>query len=97
VVRLFRDRVWIGLVPALLILLAAGVIVNWPMQKVSGAGAAGYNNLANAYAKQGRVDEAIKTALQAIAVQPDYAVAHYNLGNLYVRIGNLELAHRHFE
>ena len=97
VVRLFRDRVWIGLVPALLILFAAGAIVNWPMQKVSGAGAAGYNNLANAYAKQGRVDEAIKTALQAIAVQPDYGVAHYNLGNLYVRIGNLELAHRHFE
>ena len=32
-VRLFRDRVWIRLVPALLILFAAGVIVNWPLQK----------------------------------------------------------------
>jgi tetratricopeptide (TPR) repeat protein len=95
--RLFRDRVWIRLVPALLILIAAGVIVNWPLQKVSGAGAAGYNNLANAYAKQGRVDEAIKTALQAIAVQPDYGVAHYNLGNLYVRQGNFDLAKQHFE
>jgi tetratricopeptide (TPR) repeat protein len=95
--RLFRDRVWTRLVPALLILVAAGVIVNWPLQKVSGAGAAGYNNLANAYAKQGRVDEAIKTALQAIAVQPDYGVAHYNLGNLYVRQGNFDLAKQHFE
>ena len=95
--RFFRDRVWIRLVPALLILFAAGVIVNWPLQKVSGAGAAGYNNLANAYAKQGKVDEAIKTALQAIAVQPDYGVAHYNLGNLYVRQGNFDLAKQHFE
>ncbi len=33
VVRLFRDRVWIGRVPALLILFAAGVIVNWPLRK----------------------------------------------------------------
>ncbi len=97
VAQLFRDRVWIRLIPALLILFVAGTIVNWPLQKTSAAGAAGYNNLANAYAKQGRVDEAIKTALQAIAVQPDYGVAHYNLGNLYVRQGNFDLAKQHFE
>ena len=79
------------------ILLASAVIVNWPLYGSSGPSAAGYNNLSNAYYKQGNVKEAIQTALKAIELEPDYGVAHYNLGNLYAGQGRIELAQRHFE
>ncbi len=96
-VRLCRQQAWPAFTRAAIFMIAVGVVINWPLQKISGAGAAGYNNLANAYAKQGKVGEAIKSAAQALAVQPDYGVAHYNLGNLYVRQGNFDLAKQHFE
>jgi tetratricopeptide (TPR) repeat protein len=96
-VRLCQQHAWRTLARALIVLIGAGVAINWPLQKISGAGAAGYNNLANAYAKQGKVGEAIKSAVQALTLEPDYGVAHYNLGNLYVRQGNFDLAKQHFE
>jgi len=95
--KLFQRRAWSSLAPALILLIGFGVVINWPLQKVAGAGAAGYNNLANAFAKQGKVSEAIKTAEQALEVAPDYGVAHYNLGNLYAQQGKFDLAKRHFE
>ena len=95
--RLFQQQAWRTLAPTAALAILIAVLINWPLQKVSGAGAPGYNNLANALAKQGQVDEAIKAAEQALKVQPDYAIAHYNLGNLYVQRGRLDLAQRHFE
>ncbi len=95
--RLYRQQAWRALAPTAALAIASAVLINWPLQKVSGAGAAGYNNLANALAKQGQTDEAIKAAEQALKVQPDFAIAHYNLGNLYVQRGRLDLAQRHFE
>jgi len=95
--KLFQRRAWSSLAPALLLLIGVGVVVNWPLRKVAGAGAAGYNNLANAFAKQGKISEAIKTAERALEVEPDYAVAQYNLGNLYAQQGKFDLAKRHFE
>ena len=93
----FQEHAWKSLAPAVAVLLVAAVIVSWPLSGIKKPGAAGYNNLANAYSKQGRVDEAIKTALKAIETQPDYGVAHYNLGNLYARRGQFDTAQRHFE
>jgi tetratricopeptide (TPR) repeat protein len=95
--RLCRQQAWRALAPTAFLAVAIALLINWPLQKESGAGAAGYNNLANALAKQGKVDEAIRAAEQALRVQPDYAIAHYNLGNLYVQQGRLDLAQRHFE
>lgn len=95
--RLCRQRAWRALAPALILALASATLINWPLQKDSGAGAAGYNNLANALAKQGKVDDAIRAAQQALKVQPDYGIAHYNLGNLYMQTGRSDLARRHFE
>ena len=83
--------------PAAGILLASAIIVNWPLYGSGGPGAAGYNNVSNAYYKQSKVNEAIQTALKAIELEPDYGVAHYNLGNLYAGQGRFELARRHFE
>ena len=95
--NLFQERIWKSFAPAVAVLLVAAVIVNWPLSGIKGPGAAGYNNLGNAYSRQGKVDEAIKTALKAIAIQPDYGVAHYNLGNLYAQRGQFDTAQRHFE
>ena len=95
--RLCQRNAWRTLLPAVSLAVAIAVVVNWPIQNVSGAGASGYNNLANALAKQGKVDEAIKTAKRALEVQPDFAIAHYNLGNLYVQRSRLDLAQLHFE
>jgi len=95
--RLWRQQAWRTLAPALVLALGAAALVNWPLQKTAGAGAAGYNNLANALAKQGKLDAAIKTAEQALQVDPDYAIAHYNLGNLYVQRGGFDEAKRHLE
>jgi tetratricopeptide (TPR) repeat protein len=96
-VTLFRQRARRQLPAAAGILLASAMIVNWPLYGASGPGAAGYNNLSNAYYKQGKVKEAIQTALNAIELEPDYGVAHYNLGNLYAGQGRFDLAQRHFE
>jgi type IV pilus biogenesis/stability protein PilW len=95
--QLLKARAWRPLLPALAVLLVAEVIVNWPIRAVRGPGAAGYNNLANAYSKQGKVDQAITTALKAIEVQPDYGVAHYNLGNLYAQESRFDAAQKHYE
>lgn len=95
--RLWRQQAWRALGPALVLALGAATLVNWPLQQTAGAGAAGYNNLANALAKQGKLDDAIKTAELALKVDPDYAIGHYNLGNLYVQRGRFDDAKRHFE
>jgi Tfp pilus assembly protein PilF/4-amino-4-deoxy-L-arabinose transferase-like glycosyltransferase len=94
--RCVRQRAWRGALLGLCVLIVLGSALNWP-GPVSGAGAAGYNNLANAYAKQDRVDAAIKSAERALEVDAGFAVAHYNLGNLYMRQGNLAQAQKHFE
>jgi len=95
--RLCRQQAWRALAPTAILALAIALLINWPLQKESGAGAAGYNNLANALAKQGKVVEAIQAAEQALKLRPDLEIAHYNLGNLYVRAGRFDLAQRHFE
>lgn len=45
-----------------------------------------YNNLAALYAKQNQLDKARAALLLAIKIKPDYAVAHENLGDLYLRL-----------
>ena len=94
--KLFKNKRWPRLAIALIVAACAAVLVNWPLGG-SGPGAAGYNNLANAYLKQGRVGEATRTALKALEVDPEYGVGHYNLGNLFAQQGKFDLAQRHFE
>jgi tetratricopeptide (TPR) repeat protein len=82
---------------AALLLLCTGIVVNWPMIEISGPGPGGYNNLANAYSKQGKINQAIETAKLAVKLRPDYGIAHFNLGNLYATQGRFDLARTHFE
>ena len=45
-----------------------------------------YNNLAVLYAKQGRYEDARRVLETAVLANPDYALAHENLGDLYVQM-----------
>jgi len=96
-VRLYKERRWSAIGGGITVIFFAATIVNWPLRGKPGPGAEGYNNLSNAYYKQGRVDEAIDLARKALALAPDYGIAHYNLGNLYAAQQNFDLAQRHFE
>src|SRR5437870_572919 len=80
-VNLYKRRDWRSLLPAFSVFVFVGVIANWPVYGFRGPSPGGYNNLSNAYYKEGRIDEALKTAHKAIELQPDYGVARYNLGN----------------
>jgi tetratricopeptide (TPR) repeat protein len=82
---------------AALLLLCTGIVVNWPMIAISGPGPGGYNNLANAYFREGKINQAIETAKLAVQLRPDYGVAHFNLGNLYATQRGFGLAQSHFE
>jgi Tfp pilus assembly protein PilF/4-amino-4-deoxy-L-arabinose transferase-like glycosyltransferase len=96
-VGLYRQRAWRPFLIAAGVLLATSMIVNWPIYGISGPWPGGYNNLSNAYYKQGKVKEAVENALKAVQLQPDFGVAHYNLGNLYAAQGKFENAKNHFE
>jgi len=93
----YRQRAWRLLPSVFVVGLITAIVVNWPLYGFSGPGAPGYNNLSNAYYKQGRVEDAIRTARRALEIQPDYGVADYNLGNLYAGQGQFELAKKYFE
>lgn len=47
-----------------------------------------YNNLAVLYAGQGQYDKARVTLEMAIRTNPNYATAHENLGDVYVRLAS---------
>ena len=94
---LVRNQGRRSLLGILAVLLVSALIVNWPIYGIRGPGPAGYNNLSNAYYKQGKVSEAINSARQALAVEPDLGVAYYNLGNLYAGQGRFDLAKQYFE
>jgi tetratricopeptide (TPR) repeat protein len=95
--RLYTQRHWWSLVAGLVLFALVGMVANWPLYGVQGPGPAGYNNLSNAYYKQGRIEEAISTALKAVELQPDYGVARYNLGNLYAAQSRFDLARTNFQ
>jgi tetratricopeptide (TPR) repeat protein len=96
-VALYQKQNFRRLTLAALLLLSTGIVVNWPIMGASGPGPGGYNNLSNAFYKAGRIDEAIRTALKAIELQPDYGVARYNLGNLYAAQGRFDPAGANFQ
>lgn len=94
---LCNKRAYRPLVATVGVFLASALYVNWPIYGIRGPGAGGYNNLSNAFFKQGKVGEAVQMALRAIELRPDYGVAHFNLGNLYARQSKLDLAQHHLE
>ena len=56
-----------------------------------------YNNLGNAYSKQGRLEKAIQEYLTVLRLHPDDIVAHYNLGEVYKLKGLKDEARKQFE
>jgi len=54
-----------------------------------------WNNLAVMYAEQGRYDEAYDALLKAIELEPRYATAHENLGDLHAQLAALSYRRAH--
>jgi len=54
-------------------------------------------NIATLQANSGDLVAAINTLSQALVRNPRHALAHYNLGNVYLEAGNLPLAELHYE
>ena len=95
--ELYKEKSFRPLTIAALLLLCTAIVVNWPIIGISGPGPGGYNNLANAYSKEGKINQAIETAKMAIQLQPNSGIAHFNLGTLYAARGRFDLAQPHFE
>ncbi|HEX8280388.1 MAG TPA: tetratricopeptide repeat protein, partial [Chthoniobacterales bacterium] len=55
------------------------------------------NNLAVQLLSRDRYNEAIDRFEEALRLEPNYAEAHYNLGNAFFRTGQLERARTHYE
>jgi tetratricopeptide (TPR) repeat protein len=56
-----------------------------------------YNTSGVCYQALGQLDAAVKRYEQALAIKPDYAEAHYNLGNTLKELGQLEAASNSYE
>jgi Tfp pilus assembly protein PilF/4-amino-4-deoxy-L-arabinose transferase-like glycosyltransferase len=97
IVALYKEKRFQTLTIAAVLILLTGIVVNWPIVAISGPGPGGYNNLANAYSKEGKINQAIETAKLAVRLRLDYGIAHFNLGNLYATQGRFDLAQTHFE
>lgn len=94
---LYQKKNFGALTFAAVLGFATIIVVNWPILGIRGPGSSGYNNLANAYSKEGKIDPAIDTAKLAIAMDPNHGLAHFNLGNLYASLGRFDLVRPQFE
>ncbi len=56
-----------------------------------------YNNLGDAYAREGNLEEALKAFERATQLKPDYPDAKHNLGNIYLQMGRTEEAEEQFK
>lgn len=93
----FREKKLREGVVAAVVAAAVGVVVYWPVMGRPGPSSAGYNNLANALARQGQIDQAIQSYRQALALDPTSVAAHFNLGNALLKKGDLKAAARQFQ
>ena len=96
---LWKKRRWQAL-PAyagcLVVLAMSFGFAHWPVAGKPEPSAAAYNNLASAYGEQGKIDEGIASAEQALKLDPAYGTAHYNLAILLVSKGRLAEAEAGF-
>jgi tetratricopeptide (TPR) repeat protein len=56
-----------------------------------------HNNLGNALARVGKLDEAIGHYEQALRIKPENAVAHYNMGDALSGLGKVREAAAQYE
>lgn len=81
---------------AFAVLAISFLIVHRPVAGKPEPSAGAYNTLAAAYGEQGKTDEGIASAEQALKLDPSYGTAHYNLANLLVIKGSLAEAEEHY-
>jgi Flp pilus assembly protein TadD len=89
-IALWKRRATANFAAVAVVIVVTGAFVYWPIAGHRGPSAPGYTYLANAYAADGRIDDAIASAHEALKIDPEYGMAHYNLGNFYAQKGRLD-------
>lgn len=87
----------LGAVLGLVLLYWAGSLTYRPWKVKEPDLAAAHLRLAGDDARRGRLDQAIAEGEAAVRVNPEHAIAHYNLGVYYLDAGRLEHAEREFQ
>ena len=95
--ELFRGHEWRKIAYLSAVFFLALLFVYWPVVGRPGPSAPGLTYLANGYAKQGQIDQAITSAQAALEVDPAYGVAHYNLANFYLEKRRFGEAIEHYQ
>ena len=57
----------------------------------------GFANVCSIYQRLGRFDEAVQACREAITLTPQFDLAHYNLGDAYLRLNRVDEARREFK
>ncbi len=81
----------------LAVLATSFAFAHWPVAGKPEPSAAAYNNLAGAYGEQGKIDEGIASAEQALKLDPAYGTAYYNRAILLASKGRLAEAEGDFQ
>lgn len=94
--QLLRERNWRTALPGLGVAVAVVIAAHWPMLDRPVPSPAGFNNLANAFVKAGRLDEALATYAQALEGHPKSAEVRYNRANLLRDLGRFDETEREY-
>ncbi|UCG33707.1 MAG: tetratricopeptide repeat protein [Phycisphaerales bacterium] len=78
-------------------LVAAVVVMNWPVHHPRRTNPTSYTNHGAALAAQGRYEDDLRELDRAFALDPDNIDAHLAAGNTLVQLGRFEEAMRHYE
>jgi len=77
-------------------IMVGGIVLCLNLPRVEKIRANDYGMLGDAYYARGMYDESISEFMKSLAVKPDYAVAHYNIGISFLKKGKREDAVHHF-
>ena len=82
-----RARAWPRLLGALAITTTAAVICNWPLPQGRDPRIVNYHNLGRELAELTRFEEARSAYRRALALEPDFGLAHYGVGESFLLEG----------
>jgi tetratricopeptide (TPR) repeat protein len=82
-----RARAWPRLLGALAITAAAAVICNWPLPQGRDPRIVNYHNLGRELSELARFEEARSAYRRALALEPDFGLAHYGVGESFLLEG----------
>lgn len=94
--RFLRNTSTAHIVACVAVIIAAGVVSNWPIVPKTIMQAMTLTNIGSEFILRGNLQEAVKYYRQAIQISPDYAEAHANLAVVLESENRFEEAAIHY-